>query len=79
MISDGENSFVQNTCNKFMKYRNVPPKHKNAIKGSSAIHLHAWCRHDRYSISKLTIKHICVGYVTPKYVIIFSLNIRMFI
>ena len=40
MISDGENNFTQNKCNKLMKYRNVLPNHKNANTGSSTVHLH---------------------------------------
>ena len=38
MISDGEN-FIQNKCNKWMKYRNLLPIHKNANMGSSSVHL----------------------------------------
>ena len=30
MISDGENNFMENKYNKWMKYRKVLPKHKNA-------------------------------------------------
>ena len=30
IISDGENNFMQNKCNTWMKYRNVLPNHKNA-------------------------------------------------
>ena len=40
MISDGANNFMHNTCNKWMKYRNVFPNHKNANIGSSTFHIH---------------------------------------
>ena len=40
IISDGENNFMQNKCNQWMKYRNVLPNHKNANTGSSTVHLH---------------------------------------
>ena len=40
IISDGENNFKQNKCNKWMKYRNILPNHKNVNMGSSAVHLH---------------------------------------
>ena len=40
MIPDGVNNFMQNKCNKRMKYRNVLPYHKNANMGSSTVHLH---------------------------------------
>ena len=37
IISDRENNFTQNKCNKGVKYRNVLPNHKKANIGSSAI------------------------------------------
>ena len=37
MIYNGENNFMQNKCNKWIKYRNVLPNHQNADIGSSAI------------------------------------------
>ena len=40
MISSGENNFMQNKFNKWMKNRNVLPNHKNANMGSSTVHLH---------------------------------------
>ena len=46
IISDGESNFLQNICNKWVKYRNVLPNHQSANIGSSAfkqtteIHLH---------------------------------------
>ena len=40
IISDGEKYFMQNTCNKWIMYRNVPSKYDNANFGSSAIYLH---------------------------------------
>ena len=40
IISDGENNFMQNKCNKWMMNRNVLPNHKNANMGSSTVHLH---------------------------------------
>ena len=40
VISDGENNFTQNKCNKLMKYRNELPNHKNANMRSSTVHLH---------------------------------------
>ena len=39
-ISQGENNFMQNKCNKWMKYRNVPPKHKNYNMRSFEIYFH---------------------------------------
>ena len=56
MISDEVINFMQNKCNKWMKYRNILPNHKNAHMGSSIVHLHEWCRADRYANSKLIIK-----------------------
>ena len=45
----------------WMKYRNVLPEHKNCNMGSSVIHLHGACRHDRHEISKITIKtYLCM-------------------
>ena len=40
MISDRVNNFLQNKCNKWMEYRNVLLINKNAVMGSSAVHLH---------------------------------------
>ena len=40
MISNGDNNFMQNKCNKFMKYINVLPNHKKAHMGSFTVHLH---------------------------------------
>ena len=40
MISDGENNFMQNKCNKWIKYRYLLPNHKNANIRSSTVHLH---------------------------------------
>ena len=31
---------MQNKCNKWMRYRNALPNHKNANMGSSVVHLH---------------------------------------
>ena len=40
LLSDGENNFTQNKGNKWMKYRNLLPNHKNVNMESSTIHLH---------------------------------------
>ena len=37
MISDGENNFPKNKCNKCIKYRNLLPNDKNANMGASSI------------------------------------------
>ena len=37
IISNGMNNFVENKCNKWVKYRNVLPNHKNDNMGSSSI------------------------------------------
>ena len=39
IISDGVNNFLQNKCNRWMKYRNVLPYHNNANMGRSTVHL----------------------------------------
>ena len=39
MISDGINNFMQNKCNKWMKYRNILPNHKTANIWSSTVNL----------------------------------------
>ena len=54
MISDEENNFMQNKCNKWIQYRNILPNHKNAKIGSSAteqctvIHLHSEDMFDKH-------------------------------
>ena len=55
IISDGENNFMQNKCNMWVKYWSVLHNHKCQYMGSSAIHLHPWYRHDRYANSKFII------------------------
>ena len=40
LIFDGKNNFMQNKCNKWIKYRNILPNHKNSNMGSSTVHLH---------------------------------------
>ena len=59
MISDGENNFMQDKCNKRMKYiyRKVLSKHKNANMGSS---------------TRLIIKRIFILSKTHKYRTSFS-------
>ena len=39
MVSDWENNFMENKCNKWMRYRNILPRHKNTNLGLSTIHL----------------------------------------
>ena len=40
MISDSANNFMQNVCNKWMRYRNILPNHKKNLNlGSSTIYL----------------------------------------
>ena len=39
MVSDEQNNFMQNKCNKWMEYRNVLPNHKNVNMGWSTVHL----------------------------------------
>ena len=41
IISDGENNFVENRCDKWMTYRNVLPITKMPI--SSTVNLHGVC------------------------------------
>ena len=55
MISDGENNFMQNKCNKWIKYRNVLPNYKNANMGSSTVHF-TWSTLDSYANSRLITK-----------------------
>ena len=39
MVSDGENHFMKNKCNKWMRYKNILPNHKKYQFESSTIHL----------------------------------------
>ena len=39
MISDGENNFMQNICNRWMRYRNILTKQKISNFGSFTIYL----------------------------------------
>ena len=40
MITDGENNFIKNICNKWMRYRNISPNQKKkSTLGSSTIYL----------------------------------------
>ena len=60
MISDGVNNFMQNKCNKWMKYRNV------------LVYYPITKMPDRYANSKFTKKRIFIFYKTHKYVTSFS-------
>ena len=38
MVSDWKNNFMQDKCNKWMRYINILPSHKNTNLESSTIH-----------------------------------------
>ena len=38
-ISDGENHFMQNICNKWMRYRNILPNKNNPVGDQQTIYL----------------------------------------
>ena len=62
MISDVENNFMQNNCNKCMKYRNILPNHKKCQYGIIYSSF-TWCRPDRYKNSRLIIKNKFLYYI----------------
>ena len=72
MISDGVNNFMQNKCNKWMKYRNLLLNYKNANMGSSTVHLHGVDPIDM-QIQDWLKKHFIL-YKTHKYVTIVSVE-----
>ena len=78
MISDGENNFMQNKFNKYMKYRNVLPNHKNANMGSSTVHLYDVDLIDM-QIQDLLLKSNFILYKTHKYVTSVSWHIIIFV
>ena len=59
MTSDWENNFMQHLCNKWIKYRNVSPNHKNAYMGPSTVHLHGV---DLMQF-KIDYKKVCLYYI----------------